>query len=81
MRGAGLILRYAPVSRGRASSRTTTVRSGRRPLDHGACHRNFLRPRWLLLSTFIVFSPELRVEEKRGFWIGNIAVAGPIEGE
>jgi hypothetical protein len=42
--GAGLISRHAPVSRGRTSSRTTTVRSGRRPLDHGAYHRNFLRP-------------------------------------
>ncbi len=42
---AGLISRLSPVSRGRTSSRTENVRSGRRPLDHGEIHRNFLRPR------------------------------------
>jgi hypothetical protein len=41
---AGLISRHAPVSRGRAILTYSTVCSGRRPLDFGALHRNFLRP-------------------------------------
>jgi hypothetical protein len=43
-RAAGLISRLAPVSRGRASSTYERDASGRRPLDFGTYHRNFLRP-------------------------------------